>query len=189
MKKAVIIGSGGQDGTLLLGALSEMNYSIIGIEWDRVDCINNDIRLRKVDICSRKDVIGLINIYKPDEIYYLAAIHQSSEDIVPDNITLLEKVSKSTLLVLSIFLKQFEFTLTNQDYFMQVPHIFSKERKQNFKMKKQQLIRIVFTVSQRPQDCLFADIIDLTTVCLHQLVYFIIMNRYIEAINFIHENY
>ncbi len=91
MKKAVVIGSGGQDGTILLSALSKMNYSIIGVERDRVNCIGTDIRLKKVDIVSKKDARGLINIYKPDEIYYLAGIHQSSEDNVPDEVTLLEK--------------------------------------------------------------------------------------------------
>lgn len=70
MKKAVIIGSHGQDGQLLLDLLKRKNYSTVGIDKGKTD----------IDITDKKEVFDLIKKIKPDEIYYLAAVHQSSQD-------------------------------------------------------------------------------------------------------------
>ncbi len=70
MKKAIIIGSHGQDGQLLFDLLKRKNYSIIGIDRGETN----------IDITDKKEVFDLIKKIKPDEIYYLAAVHQSSQD-------------------------------------------------------------------------------------------------------------
>lgn len=136
MKKCVIVGSSGQDGTILLSALSKMNYGIIGIEWDRVDCINTDIVLKKIDISRREDVIGLIDIYKPDEIYYLAAYHQSSEDKAIDNITLLEKSIEVNIVGLGNFLEAMRIHVPKSRlFYASSSHIF-KGTKSEFQDEK-----------------------------------------------------
>jgi GDPmannose 4,6-dehydratase len=68
-KKAIIVGSRGQDGTLLSQYLRKNNYQITGIDT------NSNVAVTNAD-----QVAGLIKELKPDELYYLAAFHQSSQD-------------------------------------------------------------------------------------------------------------
>lgn len=69
MKTAVIAGAGGQDGFYLTQLLQRRNYSITGLT-----------RGGDTDILNRADVFALMERVKPDECYYLAAFHHSSED-------------------------------------------------------------------------------------------------------------
>lgn len=69
-KCAVVIGSNGQDGTLLMEELLSLNYKVVGIG-------RNDI-----DITNSIEVKNLVNEVQPDEIYFLAAYHHSSEDSI-----------------------------------------------------------------------------------------------------------
>lgn len=69
---AVIVGSAGQDGTLLSQLLESRGYTVIGLK--RGD----------MDICDADAVEKLVARQKPAEIYFLAAHHHSSED-TPDN--------------------------------------------------------------------------------------------------------
>lgn len=79
MKKAIIIGHTGQDGTYLYNLLKEKKYSLIGISSDSVSSEEN-IPFNKVDIKKQEQVSAAIKYFQPDEIYYLAAVHQSSAD-------------------------------------------------------------------------------------------------------------
>ena len=77
MKKiALIVGSAGQDGTLLSSRLQSLNYIVVGI-------IRGDI-----DLLNSKKISELILKVKPDEIYYLAAYHNSSQDKIDDDVEL-----------------------------------------------------------------------------------------------------
>ena len=78
-KKAIIIGCKGQDGTLLGEFLLNKGYHVIGVDVDFIQCSQQKI-LNKVDILNEKDVNDLVASIKPDEIYYLAAYHHSSQD-------------------------------------------------------------------------------------------------------------
>lgn len=90
IKTAIIIGSEGQDGKILFDFLSEKNYKLVGVgrksvrskglKWNRV-----------VDITKVKEVFDLVKKIKPDEIYYLAAFHHSSQDRTQDDLILLNK--------------------------------------------------------------------------------------------------
>ena len=73
IKQAVIVGSGGQDGTLLTQLLMKRGYSVFGLK-------RNDL-----DILDSKKVIDFIKDLKPAEIYYLAAYHHSSENLPPSS--------------------------------------------------------------------------------------------------------
>ena len=78
-KIAVIVGSGGQDGTLLTSNLESLNYSVVGIKRGDIDLLNSE------------KVTELILNVQPDEIYYLAAYHQSSEDKVGGDIEVFKR--------------------------------------------------------------------------------------------------
>jgi len=80
MKKAIIIGCNGQDGTYLFRGLQQRGYEIIGIGKDVVRSTFPE-SIQPIDIVEKKEVYDLLSMYRPDEIYHLAAVHQSSEDI------------------------------------------------------------------------------------------------------------
>ena len=68
-KRALIIGSGGQDGSLLSSHLAERSYAVTGMGRGDLDIL---------DANMVTDVVGWLN---PSEIYYLAAYHHSSENL------------------------------------------------------------------------------------------------------------
>jgi GDPmannose 4,6-dehydratase len=76
-KKAIIVGSGGQDGFYLSKLLLSKKYNLIKI--DRNSITNQDIK-KSFNILNRSLVKELIKSQKPQEIYYLAAHHHSSNE-------------------------------------------------------------------------------------------------------------
>jgi len=80
MKKAIIVGSNGQDGRLLCENLSRHNYQLIGIDQSSYQSHAGETCLT-LDIGDPQAVAGLIRTYRPDDIYYLAAFHHSSENL------------------------------------------------------------------------------------------------------------
>lgn len=106
-RKAIIIGSSGQDGTLLYDLLEDKGYSIIGIGRESV---KHNLKTRnsipeKIDIISREEVFNLIKDFCPDEIYHLAAVHSSSENKNTDNLELFKKSYDVNVLSLVNFLE------------------------------------------------------------------------------------
>lgn len=77
--KALIVGHTGQDGTYLWKLLSSKKYDLIGIS-KRAALSSEKGNQELVDIRNYGEVEKLIKAYQPDEIYYLAAVHQSSSD-------------------------------------------------------------------------------------------------------------
>jgi GDPmannose 4,6-dehydratase len=91
MKRAVIVGCNGQDGRLLFDQLAAEQYAIVGIGRDTVRRSGETPELEKVDIHDHEQVRSLLSDFQPAEIYYLAAVHSSSEAAMPsDNRKLLE---------------------------------------------------------------------------------------------------
>jgi GDPmannose 4,6-dehydratase len=76
-KKAIIVGSAGQDGFYLSKLLSYKKYTLIKI--DRNNITNQGIK-KPFNILNRSLVKELIKSQKPQEIYYLAAHHHSSNE-------------------------------------------------------------------------------------------------------------
>jgi GDPmannose 4,6-dehydratase len=103
MKKALIIGYTGQDGTYLFKNLQKRNYEIIGIARNVVRSTSPK-SIKPIDISKSKQVYALIDEYKPDEIYYLAAFHQSSEDQYYDDAELFRRSFDVNVLSLINFL-------------------------------------------------------------------------------------
>ena len=82
MKKALITGITGQDGSYLAEFLIEKNYEVHGIvrrssvsNTERIDHLvrSNSIILHDGDMSDSSSIIKIINLVKPDEIYNLAA--------------------------------------------------------------------------------------------------------------------
>ncbi len=103
MKKALILGCSGQDGTYLFKNLKQKKYEIIGID---INSITSTLpkSINPIDISNTKQVNNLLNDFKPDEIYYLAAYHRSSEDKKNDDIILFKKSIDVNVLSLINFL-------------------------------------------------------------------------------------
>ena len=66
-RKAIIVGCNGQDGQLLTALLLSKNYEVVGVGR------------ATHDIANPVQVEELVRGTKPDEVYYLAAHHHSSE--------------------------------------------------------------------------------------------------------------
>jgi GDPmannose 4,6-dehydratase len=67
-KKALVVGSAGQDGTLLSGQLRDLGYEVVGVDKGQTS------------IEDPAEADRLIAAVQPDEVYFLAAYHHSSED-------------------------------------------------------------------------------------------------------------
>jgi GDPmannose 4,6-dehydratase len=81
MKKALIIGASGQDGRLLKDLLVARGYAVLGI--DRGDTSHfgpTTDAFQPVDIMQPEEVEATIARFQPDELYFFAAYHHSSED-------------------------------------------------------------------------------------------------------------
>ncbi|MET0545442.1 MAG: GDP-mannose 4,6-dehydratase [Caulobacterales bacterium] len=85
-KRALILGSAGQDGRLLTAFLSSQNYRVIGVERTRVTGF--DDRRPAVSLTHRPAMLALMREAAPDEIYYLAAHHHSSSDAPDDQVAI-----------------------------------------------------------------------------------------------------
>lgn len=88
MKTALITGISGQDGSYLAKLLLEKNYQVTGTVRS-YRCVNsknlrylkieNEIIIEELDLLDLANLIQIVNKYKPDEIYNLAA--QSSVEL------------------------------------------------------------------------------------------------------------
>jgi GDPmannose 4,6-dehydratase len=78
VKRALIIGSQGQDGRYLRQCLASQNYLVTGIDRGAVEG-ESLAGLAAADIADARQVRDLVAAVSPDEIYHLAAHHHSSE--------------------------------------------------------------------------------------------------------------
>lgn len=79
MRRALIIGCLGQDGTLLYKLLIRKGYQVIGIDVNYIKASYGYMR-DTVVITNKDQIARLIRLVRPTEIYHLAAFHHSSED-------------------------------------------------------------------------------------------------------------
>jgi GDPmannose 4,6-dehydratase len=80
MKKALITGVTGQDGSYLAEFLLEKGYEVLGmvrrtstVNFDRITHIQNDIELVYGDLLDQVSLIAILQEHRPDEVYNLAA--------------------------------------------------------------------------------------------------------------------
>ncbi len=89
MKKALITGITGQDGSYLAEFLLDKGYDVIGmvrrtstINFDRIRHIQDRIEIVQGDLLDQVSLINLLQQYRPDEVYNLAA-----QSFVPTSFT------------------------------------------------------------------------------------------------------
>jgi|TARA_R110000796_G_scaffold125616_2_gene240148 GDPmannose 4,6-dehydratase len=82
MRKALITGINGQDGSYLAELLLEKGYEVCGIlkrnsvaenQTARLDNIFNQLNLEYADMTDMASLIRVLQLFKPDEVYNLAA--------------------------------------------------------------------------------------------------------------------
>ena len=80
MKKALITGVTGQDGSYLAEFLLEKGYEVIGmvrrtstVNFDRITHLQDDIELVYGDLLDQVSLIAILQEHRPDEVYNLAA--------------------------------------------------------------------------------------------------------------------
>ncbi len=80
MKKALITGITGQDGSYLAEFLLEKGYKVIGmvrrtstINFDRIQHLQDDIELVQGDLLDQVSMIDILREHRPHEVYNLAA--------------------------------------------------------------------------------------------------------------------
>ncbi len=80
MKKALITGITGQDGSYLAELLLEKGYEVHGIirrssqiNTQRIDHLYQDIKLHYGDLTDSTNIVRVIQLVQPDEIYNLGA--------------------------------------------------------------------------------------------------------------------
>ncbi len=104
MKTSLIVGCKGQDGSILFEYLTQLKYQIIGIDKNFI--VSNYSKTYPVtDIEKKEQVKELINNVTPDEIYYLATYHNSSEDLLKNDYTLFERSYNINVLGLLNFIE------------------------------------------------------------------------------------
>lgn len=79
-KRALITGITGQDGSYLADFLLERNYEVIGmirrsstVNFERIEHIQDRLTLVSGDLIDQVSLINIIDEYRPDEVYNLAA--------------------------------------------------------------------------------------------------------------------
>jgi len=80
MKRALITGVTGQDGSYLAEFLLEKGYKVLGmvrrtstVNFDRITHIQDDIELVQGDLLDQVSLIAILQEHRPDEVYNLAA--------------------------------------------------------------------------------------------------------------------
>ena len=79
--KALVFGCTGQDGSLLCSSLLRQGIEVVGVsrssnpnlDTHRALGIDEKIEITTADLCDFREILELINLHRPDEIYNLAA--------------------------------------------------------------------------------------------------------------------
>ena len=126
MKRALIIGHTGQDGRFLSDLLREKSYEVFGVSSQITDIslLPPDTH---VDIRNPKCVDEVIKIVRPHEVYYLAAVHNSSEDDLSGERSLFHSSIDLNLNSLINFLDAIKRCSTNTKlFYASSSHIFGE---------------------------------------------------------------
>jgi len=91
MKTAVVIGSNGQDGYYLSRSLEQEGCKVIRIDQGQISPVTDYKSNEPFNICLPEHTDALIKNIRPDEVYHLAAFHQSAQDDYVESLDILEK--------------------------------------------------------------------------------------------------
>src|SRR5262245_46224270 len=79
MRRALITGIGGQDGSLLAELLLERGYEVVGVvrpgstEYDNLEALEGRVELYEADLLHQTSLAQALRAFDPDEVYNLAA--------------------------------------------------------------------------------------------------------------------
>ena len=90
MKRAMVVGSAGQDGRILMQRLGREGHFALGIDVQGVQS-TAPVDLPAIDILQAASVQRAVELIRPDEVYYLAAFHHSAQDRPDNDAALFEK--------------------------------------------------------------------------------------------------
>jgi GDPmannose 4,6-dehydratase len=79
--RCLVVGASGQDGTLLSAQLLAEGHAVTAVSRTRP--LLHDLDWRRLDVVDRAAIGSLVAEIVPDELYYLAAYHRSSQDATP----------------------------------------------------------------------------------------------------------
>lgn len=99
MKNALVVGYSGQDGSYLVEHLRAQGYTVAGV--DRGNAKPPLPEGGPINIQDYAQVLNLLRSFKPDELYYLAAFHHSSEDLPLDDHELIHRSFEINTLALN----------------------------------------------------------------------------------------
>lgn len=124
MKMSLIIGHTGQDGTYLYKHLEKRGDMVAGISRQGTKT-TLPRTFPSVNIHDNKQVHDLLAEFKPDEIYYLAARHQSSQDNVVNDTALFKESIGTHLVSLIHFLDGIKsFSPRSRLFYAASAHVF-----------------------------------------------------------------
>lgn len=130
MKRAIIVGAHGQDGRLLYDLLLKRGYSIVGIDKKLIHC-SPGISFKQINIRKYAEVAELIKKFQPQEVYYLAAFHHSSEDLAIKNVKLLRRSYEVHVAGLANFLEAIKsFWPKARLFYAASSHIFGEAKRE-----------------------------------------------------------
>ncbi len=84
MKRAIVVGSSGQDGEILFERLRAQGHYVVGLDLGGIRCTET-ADFPPVNILRPAAVESLLAAVVPDEVYYLAAFHRSAEESAADD--------------------------------------------------------------------------------------------------------
>lgn len=127
MKRALILGSRGQDGRLLWDYLKGLGYALTGL--DKGFCETHESQWSTpVDIRNRSEVARAVFHIAPHEIYHLAAIHSSSEKADDETTEAFETMFQVNFLSLLYVLQTvLESRLESKVFFAASSHVFGDQ--------------------------------------------------------------
>jgi GDPmannose 4,6-dehydratase len=130
MKRAIIVGANGQDGRLLSDFLLKRKYEIVGVDKNSI-FYPSGTPFKRVDLSKPAEVASLVRRFKPDEVYYLAAFHHSSEDLPIENVDLLRRSYEVHVAGLANFLEAIKnFWPKTRLFYAASSHIFGEVREE-----------------------------------------------------------
>lgn len=106
-KRALIVGIGGQDGSLLAELLLEKGYRVFGLvrgtrRYANLDPLEGRIDVLHADVCDTSSVVSVLEHCQPDEVYNLASISFSPASWNAPTVTSESDASGATALLESI---------------------------------------------------------------------------------------
>ncbi|MDX2188972.1 MAG: GDP-mannose 4,6-dehydratase [Bacteroidota bacterium] len=124
-KTALIVGFTGQDGQILWKYLENLGYNLIGISTNKIISNYYSLNHSNFNISSESDIKSLISTIYIDEIYFLAAVHQSSTDVLDNELDYFRKSNEVNFVSPSTILSCiFNYSKKTKFFYASSSHIF-----------------------------------------------------------------